>query len=41
MSKFMDWLQKYMVPIATKLDQNKEISAIKNGMKTEWWRQFR
>ena len=32
MSKFMDWLQKYMVPIATKLDQNKEISAIKNGM---------
>ncbi len=32
MNKFMNWLQKYMVPLAAKLDQQKEIGAIKDGM---------
>ena len=32
MKKFMEIVQKYLVPIATKLDQNKVICAIKDGM---------
>lgn len=32
MKKFMDVLQKYLVPFAAKLDQNKIVAAMKDGM---------